>query len=545
MHDVAEKRKKEKGFLRILLLKNRRFGGSTYIAARGYHRAVFNFNQNIFIIGHETDSTNTLYKMVQLMQEKNPIPPALKTDNAREMIFDNKFGTGLKSEYRLATAKNVEAARSQGIHFLHGSEEAMWPGHAAELLTSLFQTIPRPPADTEIWRESTGKGYGNSYQLAVFRTYSDGEYPYFSAPLSDYASHMRKSKKNFTFAYHNPESDWVLIFIPWMIDPACWKEFESEDQKVAFERRLRSAKYKEDDINHQALDLLERFDLELEQLYWREWSIVNECLGKLVEFQQENPSNIIEAFKTQGSNHYPPDFCDMVEKSCLEPILVGNIMERMGSPIVEPRAEGNMKVWEKFDTKKEYFMTVDAAGGMREIHLKAEREPDKTVIDVWDRRTGKQVAQWHGHIDYDLISDLLMKIGYMYGRATACVELNNHGYKVVGDLKSADYPQYYWKAGEAGWSTNRKTKPIMADDLLMGCRDGVITIRCKETVSEMRTFVEISGKYGGESGCHDDRVITAQMAVQMMSKLPRKIEKQGGYLEDKYKLENRQAWMAT
>ena len=118
MHDVAKKRKKEKGFLRVLLLKNRRFGGSTYIAGRGYHRAIFNFNQNIFIIGHEVDSTNTLYKMVQLMQEKNPIPPALKTDNAREMIFDvtekNAAGPGLKSEYRLATAKNVEAGRSQG-----------------------------------------------------------------------------------------------------------------------------------------------------------------------------------------------------------------------------------------------------------------------------------------------------------------------------------------------------------------------------------------------------------------------------------------------
>ena len=122
MDDVAKKRMKEKGYLRVLLLKNRRFGGSTYIASRGYHHVTFNFNKNAFIIGHETDSTDTLYKMVQLFQEKNKIAPAVKTSNAKELIFDTtekNAAPGLKSEYKLATAKNVEAGRSQGIHFLH------------------------------------------------------------------------------------------------------------------------------------------------------------------------------------------------------------------------------------------------------------------------------------------------------------------------------------------------------------------------------------------------------------------------------------------
>ena len=547
MHDIAEKRKAEKGFLRLLLLKNRRFGGSTYIAGRGYHRAVFNFNQNIFIIGHETDSTNTLFKMVQLFQEKNPIPPAIKTSNAQELIFDTTgkdSAPGLKSEYRLATAKNVEAGRSQGIHFLHCSEEAMWPSHSEELLTSLFSTIPRPPSDTEVWRESTGKGYGNSFQLAVFDAYAEGKYPYFKAPISDYAPHMSMSDHEFTFAYHNPLTDWVVIFIPWMVDPVCWKEFENDERKADFLKRVELAESKADDINHDALSLKKKFGLRDEQLYWREWSIVNECLGSIGLFQQENPHDIISAFRTKGSNHYSVDLCNAVENRCLSPVVIGNIMYRMGKTVIEPHGNGHVQIWERYDPRKIYFMTVDTAGGKREVHIKEKRDPDKTVIDVWDRQTGNQCAQWYGHMDYDMISDVVVAMGELYGRATACIELNNHGYKVVGDLKNVSYPQYYWKPGEAGWAVNKKIKPVMADDLIDGCRNGIITIRCKETVNEMRTYVEVSGKFGGESGTNDDRVTTAQMAVQMMSKLPRKIEMQNDYDLNKRKLDPQIAWMS-
>ena len=548
MHDVAEKRKAERGYLRVLLLKNRRFGGSTYVAARGYHRAIFNFNQNIFIIGHETDSTNTLFKMVQLMQEKNPIPPATRTSNAQELIFDRQKkdgGVGLKSEYKLATAKNVEAGRSQGIHFLHGSEVAMWPGHAETLLASLYRTIPNPPADTEIWLESTGKGYGNYFQIEVYKTYANGQYPYYTAPLSKYAPHMVGSKAEFTFAYHDPERDWILIFIPWMIDPVCWLEFESKGRKKGFEHRLEMNNKKEGAVNYGALELQKKYGLRLEQLYWREQTIINTCMENVPLFNQENPTKISDAFISKGSNHYPSVFCDWVQSMCLEPVVTGRIMYRNGRPIVEPNPAGAFQVWENYDPSKEYFITVDAAGGKREIHEKEKRDPDKTVIDVWERRTGRQCAQWYGHIDYDLISEELVNIGNLYGQAVACVELNNHGYKVVGDLKTLKYPQYYWKPGEPGWSTNRKTKPIMADDLLMGCREGLIKIRCRETVEEMRAYVEISGRFGAEAGANDDRVTTAQMAVQMMQKLPRKIELQDDAYVDKYASQEPNAWMAV
>lgn len=528
MHDIAEQRKAEMGYLRILLLKNRRFGGSTYIGGRGYSRASLNPNQSIFIMGHEAASTETLFKMVQLFHELNPIAPPTKKSNAQEIIFDaEKRGEyGLKSEYKLANAKNVEAGRSQGIHFFHGSEEAMYPGHSEELLTSLFSSVPRPPVDTEIWRESTGKGYGNTFQIAVFDAWAEGKYPYFTALISDYAPHMPDADVEFTFAYENrdPEtgSDWILIFIPWFLDPSCQKEFRTPEEKARFLARIANTNEKEDHKNYKVLELQKKFKLTDKQVFWREWATTNECHDDISLLRQENPISIPEAFRTKGSNHYPAEFCDMVEAGCVKPLVIGKIVHRDGKPMITPSPVGEFSIWERYNSKEQYFIVVDPAGGKREFHYIESKEPDKTNIDVFNLRTGDQAAQWNGHIDYDVIDEVVASIGEMYGpnhRPTACVELFNHGYTVVAGLKKKSYPMYSHKPGEYGWQTNPRTKPIMADDLLEGCKDGTITIRCRETVGEMRTFVEMNRKFGAESGCKDDRVITVQMAVQMMGVL--------------------------
>jgi len=546
MHDIAIKRRKEVDHLKILLLKNRRFGGSTYIGGRGYHKASLNFNQNVFIIAHEDKSTTTLYRMVQLMQEKNPIKPSTRTSNAIELRFDTKSGDGLKSEYALSTAKNVEAGRSQGIHFLHCSEESAWPGHAAELLDSLMNCFPKPPTGSEVWRESTGKGFGNSFQLDVFEAYAEGKYPYFRATVADYAPHMPDAGYEFTFAYHNPDvSDWVLMFVPWFLDPANQKEFESEDRLLSFKKRLKTAETNPDNINYDALKLQSKYKLSFKQLYWRESEIKNSSTKEVAFFNQENPTTVLDGFRKKGASFYGAELCDIAESGCLSPVVTGNVFRRMGIPVIEPNPLGKFQVWDRYESKEQYFLTVDTAGGKREKHSKENREPDKTVIDVWNHRNGRQAAQWCGHIDYDLIGDIVEAIGEMYGTATACVELNNQGHAVVAQLKRSEYPMYSYAPGEYGWLTSRGVKPTMVTDSLSGIRDGLITIRCKETVSEMRTYAEMSGKYGAEAGCKDDRVTSFQIAIQMMTKLDMKIEGQDEAVDDHNYDHCDAGWMAA
>lgn len=526
-HSIVEKQRAEIGYVRIILDKARRFGGSTYIEGRGYWKTSMNFNTNAFIVAHEEDSTDTLFAMARLFHDLNPIKPATKYSSKKELLFDTADGRGLKSQYGLACAKTTSAGRSQGIHFLHVSELAFFPDNADELLDGLMSCISVPEG-TEVYLESTGNGYGNRFQRDVFAAYGDGRNVYYE-------------ENGIPYAWRAPGSDWVLVFIPWFAHEPYHREFDTPEDREEFGREIDRPVFVRDLMSwepSEAAKLRDRYGLTLEQLHWRAWKIEDTFRGRVEKFRQEFPATVEESFLSTGSNVYPPELCDMLEAQCATPILVGDLVDRMGKTKIRPNATGHFSMWRRPTHEQEdvYFLTVDSGGGKKERHEREKRDPDPTCIDVWHRYTGEQVAQWHGHIDYDLISDLVEMIGRLYARhiydeysgrlaprlvpAVACVEVMNHGYTVVAGLKAKKYPMYEYKPGEPGWSTNSRTKAQMVDGLYESARDGSLQIRCRETVAEMRTFVEVNGSYNAESGCHDERVDTAGMASQMIRLLP-------------------------
>ena len=519
LHNVAEKMKADIGYIRIMLLKSRRFGGSTYVQGRFYSKTSLHKNRSAFIVAHEKESTNTLFEMTKLMQERNPIAPATRKSNEKLLRFDNTKGTGLKSEYRLATAKNVNAGKSQGIHYLHGSEEAIWPVNASDLLNGLLQCLPEPPAPHEVFRESTANGFGNTFQIGVFDAYCEGKHVYYE-------------EDGIPYAWKSPKTDWVLVFIPWFVHDRYTKPFVDSDQKEAFIGKMNEKVFMpemQEWRQREALDLRKLYDLSWEQLHWRDWAIDNKMAGSTrVErkriFRQEYPATVEEAFLSRGSNVYSKELCDDLQKLTEKPIMIGEVVDRAGVSKIKPSRYGKFSIWEKPDNRETYFITVDSAGGKKPRHEQDNIEPDFTCIDVWNHRTGKQVAQWHGHMDYGMIANVVWLIGRMFFMAPACVELFNHGYTVVKDLSEMNYPLYEHRVGEPGWMTTPGTKPKMVDDLGEMTRNGDIQIRSSETISEMRTFVEKNGSYNAETGCKDDRVDTAGMASQMYRLMPKKFK---------------------
>lgn len=524
LHAIAEKQKADRGKVRVLLLKSRRFGGSTYVEARSYWNTSLKFNRNTFIVGHEEESTKTLFGMAKLFQERNPIAPSILASNAQELKFDTKDGKGLKSEYRLATARNLTAGRSQGIHYLHISEEAFWPDGGEELLLGLFQCVP-DSAETEIFRESTANGYGDTFQEAVNKAFCEGVYPYYEEGGQIYA-------------WHNPKSEWVLVFIPWFAIEKYTVGFDSDDQRAQFEKALGQKVFDPETlkwVESEGSRLRRKFNVSMEQLHWREYAIENKCNGSLDKFHQEYPSTVEEAFLSQGSNVFSKSLCDHLEEQCIDPLIVGDVSRSVGRTRIKRNRHGAFRVWETAKAEDSYFITVDVAGGISDAKVGKKRakddEPDKTNIEVWNHRTGAQAAQWNGHIDYDMVADLIGMIGDLYALdvagkpelPTACVELNNHGFTVVAGLSEMKYPQYgTGPNGQPGWMTNKRTKPQMVDGLREAARDGSLKINCVQTVGEMRTYIEEGGKFAAASGCNDDRVITAAIASQMLSALPRK-----------------------
>lgn len=273
-HNQLEKQRRETGKVRMLVVKGRQSGISTYVAGRYYQRTSTNKALGTFILSHESGTTDKLFKMVKLFNERSPIAPAVKRSNARELDFEN-----LNSVYYVGTAGSGEVGRGGTIQLFHGSEVAMWK-NTDDIQTGLMESIPNLPG-TEIILESTAKGMGNYFHRMVMDALA---------------------KKN----------EYRVAFLPWF-----WMD-EYEESTEGFAPTKEEKEYA-DLYLHEYSE-----ERQLRKLAWRRVKIAN--FGSDWKFKQEYPSTITEAFQTSGDTLIKPE---RVVKARNAQKIVGNM-----SPLV-------------------------------------------------------------------------------------------------------------------------------------------------------------------------------------------------------------------
>lgn len=162
VHELAEAQIQRRGYVRLIVLKGRQMGLSTYILGRGYFKVTRKTGQKAYILAHELNASNNLFGIVKGMHDgmDERLKPQMGRSNARELVFPN-----LKGGYTVGTAKSGETGRSFTVQFFHGSEVAFWAA-AKQIAAGLMQTIGPVPG-TEIWLESTANGPGNFFHSAV------------------------------------------------------------------------------------------------------------------------------------------------------------------------------------------------------------------------------------------------------------------------------------------------------------------------------------------------------------------------------------------
>lgn len=245
-HRKCEGMRKRTGKVRILVVKGRQSGISTYVAARFYHKTITLKATGTFILSHEASTTDKLFKMVKLYQEKNTIAPSVKKSNSRELDFEST-----NSSYYVGTAGSGDVGRGGTVQLLHGSEVAMWK-NTDDIQTGLMESVPDLPK-TEIILESTAKGMGNFFHRMVVDSIAG-------------------------------KNDYEVVFLPWY-----WMS-EYEADTLRFEPDEEELEY--------AVLYLSEYDkgTQLRKLAWRRNKIGT--LGSAWKFKQEYPSNVQEAFQT-------------------------------------------------------------------------------------------------------------------------------------------------------------------------------------------------------------------------------------------------------
>jgi hypothetical protein len=198
-----------------------------------------------------------------------------------------------------------------------------------------------------------------------------------------------------------------------------------------------------------------------------------------------------------------------------------SVQEMAGVPPTVERFDsrngGPLRVWAYPNPQHRYVMGVDTAEGLE--------HGDFSVAQVLDINTGDQVAKWRGRMPRVEFADEVYKLGIWYYSALVGVEANNHGHSVIDRLVQLNYPRLYRRKTineisermtiKWGWLTNHQSKALMVDNLDQALRDQAIFIHCRQTLSELRSYIrDEKGKLHGSP--HDDDVMSLGIAVQML-----------------------------
>src|SRR5262245_63974291 len=160
LHQLIEDQRVRTGRVRVIVLKARQLGVSTYVAARLYSKTINSPGLRTLIVGHEKRASSNLFQIVKRFHEHLPddLRPSIGTSNANELLFDR-----IDSGYLVTVATLEGAGRSATAQCLHASETAVWPDLSAQF-AALMQTVPDMDG-TEVILESTANGYNDFHKL--------------------------------------------------------------------------------------------------------------------------------------------------------------------------------------------------------------------------------------------------------------------------------------------------------------------------------------------------------------------------------------------
>lgn len=522
--------------IRIILLKARQWGGSTlvqlYIAwIQLFHKESWYSD----IVAQDASTSRKIKAMYSKMLEK--LPPWLIDcpDNAQltftpyegsqlDSIITYGKGTNITKArdtvITIGTYNNPNSGRGGDISCVHYSEVGLWEDtdgkKPEDIIRSISSSLLMAPLTVEVI-ESTANGMGNFF----YRAYQ--------------VAKQGKSNRRAVFVpwfkiekYTRPVED-KATFAQWLLD--------NKDNDNPPDGCLDSGKY-----------------------YWHLWILgatfeaINWYILKRKDYidhqdmMAEFPSDDVEAFRNSGKNVFSAYHLDKLKETCREPLYVGEVqgdgvqgkLALRNLHFVHDRS-GLLKVWMlpqklKHKIANRYLVIVDVGGRGRDADYS-----DILVIDrYWMMFGGSPeiVAEWHGHIDHDLLAWKAAQIAAFYDNAKLVIESNTIETKdndTDGDQSELIFNRiagvydnlYIRRTSEAkiaqgitteyGYHTNRKTKPMIISNLVACVRDQSYIERNIDAIGEYAVYEKKENhcSFGAADGYHDDMVMTRAIGLHI------------------------------
>lgn len=455
---VIDKQIAERGFVRIIILKGRQMGSSTFVESWLYWWVSQRKAQRCLVVAHDIPSTTNIFSMTKLLHDRMPeiLRPHTSYKGKKELEFDI-----LHSSYRIATAGGDGIVRGDTVTCAHLSEVAWWPKNDAQAnFSGLMDAIPSIEG-TAVFEESTANGYNLFYEH-----YGD-------------ARHGRGL--------------FEAVFLPWF-----WADEYRSKVTTSFER------------SPEEEELVAKYGLDDEQLMFRRQKIVEKGTEL---FRQEYPCDADEAFLTSGRPVFHPERVQELDDAAIASppptrmALEGD--EWLEHPI------GELYVYKPLNTKHAYSIGVDVGMGVRrDFSVACVLDENREQVAVWrsDRinedRLGSIVAALGRYYNDALICCERNGPGILTCRVLHKDEAYTNVFQETVYDKAWDI-----ETERVGFTTNQKSKSLVIGELRAEIRDRTIKVHDYPTIQELRTYIVTdTGKLEADATNHDDCVIALALA---------------------------------
>jgi hypothetical protein len=453
-----EEQRAKTGRVRVIILKARQMGISTYTTARVFWKSYFNPHNKSVVMAHDGATSDALFNMsrstIDYMSDE--FKPEFKKSNTKEIMFEHN-----DSGYRLYTAGSPEAGRGTTPTIAHLSEVAFWV-HDEKILAGLFQGISEAEG-TEVIIESTANGVGNSFH----KLWVDAV-----AGINDY----------------------IPIFVPWFLMPEYRRKAPDGFQPTEIEKVM-----------------MVKHGLDDDQMYWRRLKIAESGESK---FRQEYPATPEEAFIVSGSNVFN---VEKLQALIPQPILATKEFNQESNEFIEAQRGGlHIYQYPKFETA--FVIGADTSLGVgRDFSAAVVMNERKQIVALYRNNyiDPSKFGDLLFYLGRYFNNALLAVESNSMGIATLNRLVQMNYVNMYFQTKIANISKE--ESTRMGWRTTSASKPAVIGFLKSAVENDEIWVPSPIIINEMLTYIaDDSGKTNAITGGNDDTVICTAIALEVI-----------------------------
>lgn len=510
--------------VRLLCLKPRQKGSSTYTSSELYHEGNRRPITGL-IVGGSHEQSGNLYRKLKTYSKYDEFQWGTTRDcNEERARFS--FPDGRETLIKRLSAGNEEVGRSDTYQFLLITEQARWAKEGvrdgSKVMSGLVKTVGPVPGTTIII-ETTANGASGDFFERYWKALS----------FEDFKAAFDRGE--------NMAGKYIRIFAAWFEFPDSRIKL-SLQQSVELRKSIEAGGQRDRDTYGDEAEEMRKFGLGLEQMAWRRNAIDNECGGDARQFEEDYPSTEETAFITSGSQRFNVGGVSHLRKLSKQKrpdlgIFEWNKDRSSVGYRVTDEGESMAVMYERPMVGRKYLLAVDLMTGASQ---NGGKDPDTHAPLVlragffesgrgW-RPPAEACRMRHPCIwDLDVLEEHVYRMAKYYGNAVIVPEMNmDRGLvellKQRGDANiyvRQKFNEREFKMTEMlGWMTDKATRPRIIETLARAVRewgkDGEgIEVYSPVILDQLEKFVrKESGREEAAAGEHDDWVLALAIGLE-------------------------------